>query len=298
MESRGPREPLRPVPQKPAASIIIRTKNEEALLGETLARVRAQTVLDFEVIVVDSGSTDRTLEIARSFRVEIIEIPAREFTYGRSLNLGSERARGDVLVNLSAHALPLTHEWLAHLLGHFADPQVAGAWGGQTADMRGSPSPRVYSQDLAGYLRDVYLGFSNANGAVRRSLWQTRRWREDLPATEDKEWAHWALTSGHRLVFDGRAEVFHYHQESTIQIWRRAHREHAGYGAFIDLPPISAAEVLRETYWQSLGEVRGQRGWARQAGFMRALPHIVAQQIGRYTGGRAARQLARTTAAG
>lgn len=284
--------------QAPAASIIIRTKNEEALLGETLARVRAQTAQDFEVIVVDSGSTDRTLEIARSFPVEIIEMPAREFTYGRSLNLGSARARGNVLVNLSAHALPLTREWLAQLLGHFADPQVAGAWGGQTARMDGTPSPRVYSQDLAEYLRDVYLGFSNANGAVRRSLWEKRPWREDLPGTEDKEWAHWALTSGHRLVFDGRAEVFHYHKESAIKAWRRAHREHAGYGAFIDLPPISAAEVLRQTYWQSLREIRGQRGWARPAGLVRALPQIMAQQLGRYTGGRAARQFARTTAAG
>lgn len=292
-------EPPSAVNRRQAASIIIRAKNEQAFLGETLSRVYAQTVQDIEVILVDSGSTDRTLETARGFPVDIIEIPPREFTYGRALNLGSARARGNALVNLSAHALPLTDEWLARLLGHFEDPHVAGVWGSQRASVDGPPSTRVYSQDLAMYLRDVCDGFSNANGAVRRALWQQRPWREDLPGSEDKEWAYWALSSGHRLVFDGRAEVFHHHDESLLRVWRRAHREHAGYAAFLDLPPFSATDVLRHTYWKGRGEMRDSGGRLRGVGgTARTLPRILAEQIGRYTGLRAGKQMPRLAVTG
>ena len=74
--------------RNPVASIIIRAKNEEALIGEVLTAVYEQTVRDIEVILVDSGSTDRTLEIARKFPLKIIEIRPEEFTYGRALNIG------------------------------------------------------------------------------------------------------------------------------------------------------------------------------------------------------------------
>ncbi|MCL4235146.1 MAG: glycosyltransferase, partial [Deltaproteobacteria bacterium] len=70
------------------ASIIIRTRNEERHVGEVLARVRDQRRIAFEVIVVDSGSTDATLSIVRKVPdIRLIEIPASSFTYGRALNI-------------------------------------------------------------------------------------------------------------------------------------------------------------------------------------------------------------------
>lgn len=104
----------------------------------------------------------------------IIEIPPWEFTYSRALNLGSARARGNVLVNLSAHALPLTDEWLARLLGHFEEPQVAGVWGNQSANVDGPPSTRVYSQDLAMYLRDACRLGEEKSRAAAAALWCNR----------------------------------------------------------------------------------------------------------------------------
>ena len=73
----------------PRAGIVIRTFNEEAMLGRTLEAIAAQSEQAFQVILVDSGSTDRTLEIARMFPgIRILEIPKAEFTYGRALNIG------------------------------------------------------------------------------------------------------------------------------------------------------------------------------------------------------------------
>ena len=114
------------ISRHPVASIIIRAKNEEALVGEVLTAVYGQTVRDIEVIVVDSGSTDRTLEIARTFPLKIIEIQPEEFTYGRALNIGCRAAQGEFLAFVSAHAVPLTANWLACLISHFDDPNVAG----------------------------------------------------------------------------------------------------------------------------------------------------------------------------
>jgi glycosyltransferase involved in cell wall biosynthesis len=91
------------VSRHPVASIIIRAKNEEALVGEVLTAVYEQTFRDFEVILVDSGSTDRTVEIARTFPIKIVEIRPEEFTYGRALNIGCKAAQGQFLVFVSAH---------------------------------------------------------------------------------------------------------------------------------------------------------------------------------------------------
>ncbi len=112
------------------ASIIIRTRNEERHVGEVLARVRAQRRVAFEIIVVDSGSTDRTLDLVRKFPdVRLIEIPAATFTYGRALNVGMREARGPILVSLSAHAIPFDKDWLANLLKPFDDPDVCAVVG-------------------------------------------------------------------------------------------------------------------------------------------------------------------------
>ena len=95
------------------------------MLGETLTRLHSQTFRDFEIILVDSGSLDRTLGIARSFsNVIVIQIRSEDFTFGYELNVGCEHSRGDLLVFLSAHALPGNEHWLARLIAPFADERV------------------------------------------------------------------------------------------------------------------------------------------------------------------------------
>ena len=65
----------------PKTSIILRTKNEEKWVGECLKRLSEQTYRDFEIIAVDSGSTDRTLEIVKNFDVKLFQIRPEEFSY-------------------------------------------------------------------------------------------------------------------------------------------------------------------------------------------------------------------------
>jgi rhamnosyltransferase len=268
----------------PRVSIVIRAKNEAALIGETLEALFAQTVRDFEVILVDSGSTDGTLEIARRFPVRVIEIPPASFTFGRALNVGCAGARGALLGFLSGHTVPLTNRWMERMVSHFADAQIAGVWGGQTERRDRPPRPKLVRQDLAGFRARVSFGFSNANGMARTALWRAHPFDETLPGTEDKEWAHRVLQAGFQLVFDSQAYVYHYHAETLRQVWRRSHREHVGFARFLDLGRPSLGSIVRRTYW-GLGEARRERAaGAASAGAMAEAARVVAQEIGRYTG--------------
>src|SRR5205823_1365971 len=115
----------------PRISIIIRCYNEEEHIGRLLSGIIQQTQQDFEIIVVDSGSTDATLSIASRYPVKVVHIAPQDFSFGRSLNMGCEAAGGEILVFASAHVYPLYDDWLEKIARPFADPKVALSYGGQ-----------------------------------------------------------------------------------------------------------------------------------------------------------------------
>src|SRR3989344_3446611 len=115
----------------PETSIVIRTFNEEKHIGNLLRAIGEQKYRDHEVVIVDSGSTDATLDIARQFPTTIVEIESRDFTFGYALNVGCEKARGMHLVFVSAHVLPLDTHWLGNLIAPFTDQQGAMVYGRQ-----------------------------------------------------------------------------------------------------------------------------------------------------------------------
>ncbi|MFN6004223.1 MAG: glycosyltransferase family 2 protein, partial [Dolichospermum sp.] len=100
------------------ASIIIRTYNEQRYLEKLLEEIQNQVVDDllYEVIIVDSGSTDKTLEIANKFNSKILNIKKSEFSFGRSLNIGCAAATGDYLIFISGHCVPVNEYWLMSLI--------------------------------------------------------------------------------------------------------------------------------------------------------------------------------------
>src|SRR5271157_2226095 len=111
-------------------SIIIRTKNEDKWVGKVLKRLSEQTYKDFEIVIVDSGSTDKTLEIIKNFNVKLFQIKQENFSYPYALNYGCERALGTkYFVLLSAHSLPLSKTWLADGLKNFTNEKVMGVYG-------------------------------------------------------------------------------------------------------------------------------------------------------------------------
>jgi rhamnosyltransferase len=204
------------------ASLLIRTKNEERAIGATLDAVLAQRVAPYEVLVIDSGSTDRTLRVAGRYPVRILTIPPHQWGYARALNWAASEATGDILVCLSAHCVPVDPDWLGNLLRHFENPRVAGVWGAQLRPGRPQPDPGPpLCQEPGTYgVENRTWGLSNANSAVRRSLWERLPFDESMPATEDKAWGRAVMDRGYSIVHDPAAAVWHRHH-SLFGAYRR-----------------------------------------------------------------------------
>ncbi len=115
-------------------SIVIRACNEEKHIGQLLEGIASQSLPDHEIILVDSGSTDGTLEIASRYPVRVVHILPQDFTFGHSLNQGVLESHGEFIVIASAHVYPVYPDWLESLLAPFADPQVALTYGKQRAE--------------------------------------------------------------------------------------------------------------------------------------------------------------------
>jgi rhamnosyltransferase len=263
----------------PAVSVVIRTKDEAASIGRLLDILASQQVDGgSEVIVVDSGSTDGTPDIARERVTTMIEIPASAFTFGRALNLGADAATAPVVVALSAHAFPYDDGWLARMLAHFQDDRVACATGAM-AGPDDAPLHGPVSQDFAMAQRNPFWGYSNAAGAFRRDLWRQRPFLEELPGTEDKEWAwHW-LSRGHLAILDPALVVDHSHARDPLaDCYRRAQREWIGFATYLDLEPLTLLGLVR-AWWSEPGFHVSQ--WRA-----RADPWRLAALVGQWTGRR------------
>lgn len=260
-----------------AVSVVIRAKDEAASIGRVLDLLDAQTV-DAQVVVVDSGSTDGTVGIVRDRADELVEIPAPSFTYGGSLNTGTERATEEVVVALSAHAFPKDEGWLERMAAAMADPAVCCA-SGQHTDPAGGALDGPVVQDLALARAHPLWGYSSHAGGFRRSLWAQRPFRTDMTASEDKEWAwHW-LERGHTAVLDPGLTVDHSHVgDPPRDQFDRAYREWSWAGAFADVPPLGLGELAQR--WWTDREFYGS-GWRA-----RLAPKRLARLGGEFAGRR------------
>jgi rhamnosyltransferase len=246
-------------------SVILRTRNEARALPSTIAAIRAQVLVSSpELIVVDSGSTDGTLEVTRRLRVDrLIDVSSTPFSYGRSLNRGAAAAGGDVLVLLSAHACPVHDRWLAHLVHPLEDPKVAGVYGAQRPWSDAWPPVALDYRRCYGDVPRLHrvsdqVFFSNANAAMRRGLWRDLPFDEDLPACEDQQWARTAVTRGWTIVYEPDAAVYHSHNERPLQLCRRRAREARGWRRVTGQSP-RLRDVLADGYERCRADAAGVR---------------------------------------
>jgi glycosyltransferase involved in cell wall biosynthesis len=187
-----------------------------------------QTIKDFEIIVVDSGSTDNTLSIACQYPVRIVSIGPEEFSFGSSLNRGCDSARGDYVVIASAHVYPLYVDWLEQLLAPFQDHKVSLVYGkqigGETTKFSECQIFEKWFPDNSNFSQD-HPFCNNANAAIRRDIWQQHQYDEKLTGLEDLAWAHVTMQAGYKIAYQSKAIVVHVHDEKPMQIFNRYRRE-------------------------------------------------------------------------
>lgn len=212
----------------PKCSIVIRAFNESKHIGKLLRGIQQQNMIDFEVILVDSGSTDNTREIAESFDVKIVHIDPSEFTFGRSLNRGVQAAKGEFIIMASAHVYPVYPDWLTEMLAPFEDQKVACVYGKQRGNESNKYSEhqffRQWFPDVS-VARQSHPFCNNANSAIRRSLWEENPYDEEVTGLEDLVWAKWLMKKGYFVSYAADAEIVHVHEEVPKQVYNRYRRE-------------------------------------------------------------------------
>jgi glycosyltransferase involved in cell wall biosynthesis len=198
--------------QPALASIIIRTKNEERWISSCLQKVFSQTYKNIEVILVDNGSTDQTLNRAKEYPVKVVTID--DFYPGKAINLGIIEAKGDYIVCLSGHCIPVNEHWLEHLLKDIDDPKIAGIYGRQEPFSFSSPLDKrdlltVFGLDRKIQIKDHF--FHNANSAFRKEVWKKYPFNEDVTNVEDRIWGKRVIDEGFNILYEPNASVYHWH---------------------------------------------------------------------------------------
>lgn len=211
-------------------SIVIRTLNEERHLPACLKAIKSQNFNnEIEIIVVDSGSTDRTLEICADYKVKIVQIAKSNFTYGKALNIGCQCSEGDILVFLSAHCIPNSTDWLKNLTHPIFKNEADYVYGSQ----RGRIGVNAISEcrDFITKYQDknvknnLHHNINNANAAIKKDIWQKFKFNEFVSGREDLILALTLKNENYRLAYTPRAKVEHLHEENWVQVKNRFARE-------------------------------------------------------------------------
>ena len=212
------------------ASIIIRTYNEERYLDELLHAIKGQELNDInlEVVLVDSGSTDGTIEIAKRHKIRFKTINKSDFSFGYSLNVGCRFSVGDYLVFISGHCVPCNVKWLKHILAPLVNRTVDYCYGRQIGRDTTKFSENVhFEKTFPSYDKMPQNNYfcNNANAAITRDCWEKCMFDESLTGLEDLQLAKRLIAAGRQVGYVSNASVYHIHDESWPQVMNRYERE-------------------------------------------------------------------------
>jgi len=245
--------PLPPRRERPRFSVVVCTYNGSATLRECLEGLARLDYPDFEVIVVDNGSTDNSAEIASAFPFRLIRTEQTGLSAAR--NEGLAAAEGDVVAYIDDDAYP-DPLWLHYLAEVFRDPDCAAAGGPNLpppedgwladciADSPGGPAHVLLTDRDAEHL-------PGCNLAIRAErLREIGGFDKIFRTAGDDVDVCWRLRDrGWRLGFHAAAFVWH-HRRGTIRTYWR---QQAGYGR---------AEALLEAKWPERYNDAGHTSWA------------------------------------
>jgi rhamnosyltransferase len=205
-----------------------------------------ETNFDYEILVIDSGSTDGTVELARRYGVPVHQLPWEEFDHGATRDLGVSLSSGEYVALIVQDAVPIDERWLAAMVEDLdRDELVAGVYGRQIPHPESSPLTRVLVNDgvtaglesreqfagapklyraLPPTARRMLASFDNVSSCLRRSVW------EEFPFGhtsfgEDLRWGKKVVEAGYKLVYEPRSAVFHSHERGATYDLRRHYVE-------------------------------------------------------------------------
>lgn len=267
-------------------SVVIPVLNGEEYLDEVLDAVTAQVIDEpFEVLVIDSGSTDRSLKIVAAHHgVRLLEIEKSEFGHGRTRNLGVQNTSGELIAFLTQDATPASEHWLAAYRDAFRlAPNMGAAFGPHLARPGVSPL-------MARLLRDHFEQFegpddpeapvlqypgdaiflSNSNSCISREAWEAAPFR-DISYAEDQAFGVDLFKNGFVKAYVPGAAALHSHDYGMVESFKRYFDEYRGLndsvGERTEASASKAFDIIKNSVAedQKFLEEIGQPAWRRAA---------------------------------
>ncbi len=214
-------------------SVIIPTYNATGCLPKLLESLKNQTI-SFELIIIDSSSTDNTLEIAQKYTQNILTIPTDEFDHGGTRTKAGQIATGEIIVFLTQDTLLYDKDTLKALVDSFTDASLGAVYGKQLpydeSNIFGKHlrefnyTDTSYTRSLAD--KEVYgiktAFLSDSFAAYRRSALEDINWFKDgLIVGEDSYAGAKLILKGYTLAYTADAKVYHSHSYSPIEEFKR-----------------------------------------------------------------------------
>lgn len=212
-------------------SVVIRTYNEQKHLGEVLESLKNQTYKNYEIIIVDSESTDSTLEIAGKYKAKIVHIKKKDFNYSYASNVGIQNSIGEIVCFLSGHSVPVKETYLADTNKIFQDKKIGACYGDVIALPDGSLTEKAFNR--LGYIKNKIRGdidgvklessihpgiFSCSNASARRNLLLMHPFAEKLGrGGEDIEVAYRIINDGYYVASVPALLVMHSHGKKLFE---------------------------------------------------------------------------------
>jgi rhamnosyltransferase len=255
------------------ASVIIPTKNPGPHFQKVLSAVLSQsTGFDYDVLVIDSGSTDGTVEYVASLgdpRVRLHQIEPASFGHGRTRNLGVSITSGQYAVLITHDALPINGQWLANMVAVAdSDPQIAGVFGRHVAYPDADPfTARELEMHFAGFdawalvslddserysrdqgYRQVLHFFSDNNALIRRSVWEIHPY-PDVDFAEDQIWAQKIIEAGYKKAYARDGVVMHSHDYALFERLQRSFDEAYAFRRLFGYVLSPGLRSLARSWW-------------------------------------------------
>lgn len=275
------------------ATVAILTYNGDRYLEQILNQVSAQKFDGgFEILVIDSGSTDSTLDIVGRFpSVRLHTIPNSEFGHGRTRNLAARLARGEFVAYLTHDAIPLTHDWLRELLAPFdVSERVVAVTGKQVPRTQCFPLLKYEIEGLFSglgpdfgttfFYNDAFIQsegvlnavsfYSDVNSAARRAFLLEVLPYRDVPYAEDQLFGRDVIEAGYIKAYAGRGAVEHSNDLSLAEYGKRIFDETVGLRRIgISVPVMSRRVQWRLTIRGIAGDTfrvlrDGRYSWKRK----------------------------------
>ncbi len=222
----------------PLVTVIVPAYNEEKAIGKTVDALLSLSYANKEIIVVDDGSTDRTLEVARSYaKGDLVKVLTKP-NGGKwdALNIGIKGAKGEFIVCIDADTL-LDPNAIQHLIKHFKDPKIAAVAGNvKVGNRRGILTKLQALEYVVGinlhrrseaYLQNVTV-VPGPIGAFRASVLKEIGLFEGDTFAEDADITFRILRAGYKTVFEARAFGYTEAPTSMTSLAKQRYRWYRG----------------------------------------------------------------------